>query len=613
MIAVATPGRRNGWLLSTAIAVAFLSAAARLIPLQFLHPLQWDELEFFRATRWIGEGRVPFRDFWEHHTPLAWFLFAPVARLVESNGVTAVIAMRWAQIPVWIATFWLANLWMKRRGVEPFARWAAIAFAVSSSFLMIAAVEYRVDSVGCLLVVAALVLAQRERYIWAGAMFCLAGFANLRLGPMLVIAVLALRLAYGARANRIFAGGIAALLVVLSYFAATGSLGAMWQQVIVDNRLGDDYATAVSWSLAHRLLSPFGIRVLATDRVFDPAGVDAGGIALLLFGVAGVALALRRWRDSREDGALAVMLLANLVFIGSMKFIYNYHFEIVAVLLVPLAAVAIARFRHTNAMAMMLCLALITALFASLLRGKELDRAYQDLVMRELHLRTRPSEKAWSGAAWGLGREPAYRFWFLPDLARQLVINGRAQPYAMSDPPAAIVLDHNALVWLAQVQRELVPYVARHYVPVWRELLVPAMNARILPGGRAEWVVLRSGTFRVYVSTDLARHPWFRDPIRTVAYKGPDAGRLTVVLDRSRQAQGVHLSVDGQPVLANESLTLQAGQKVSAESGADVPVAVLLISSDDGAIFRQPPPGVSMDAEMPRRTHWPDFRPRIEP
>ena len=31
---------------------------------------------------------------------------------------------------------------------------------------------------------------------------------------------------------------------------------------------------------------------------------------------------------------------------------------------------------------------------------------------------------------------------------------------------------------LYTVQRELVPYFTRHYIPVWRELWMPAMNAR---------------------------------------------------------------------------------------------------------------------------------------
>ena len=50
--------------------IALLAIAARLLQLQGLHPLVWDEIEFFRATDWVWRGLVPYRDFWEHHTPL---------------------------------------------------------------------------------------------------------------------------------------------------------------------------------------------------------------------------------------------------------------------------------------------------------------------------------------------------------------------------------------------------------------------------------------------------------------------------------------------------------------------------------------------------------------
>jgi hypothetical protein len=90
------------------IVVAVVTAVlVRLVFLQWLHPLNWDEIEFFRATSWIGQGRVPFAGFWEHHTPLMWFVFAPFTRLTASPGVNAIVALRWAQIPVWIVTFWL--------------------------------------------------------------------------------------------------------------------------------------------------------------------------------------------------------------------------------------------------------------------------------------------------------------------------------------------------------------------------------------------------------------------------------------------------------------------------------------------------------------------------
>src|SRR5207248_600379 len=70
-----TPG------IAVAASLIAVSVLARLVSLQGLHPLNWDELEYFRATEWVRHGLVPYRDFWEHHTPLQWFLFAPAAAL----------------------------------------------------------------------------------------------------------------------------------------------------------------------------------------------------------------------------------------------------------------------------------------------------------------------------------------------------------------------------------------------------------------------------------------------------------------------------------------------------------------------------------------------------
>jgi hypothetical protein len=210
----------------TAIAVtlALTAAAFRLVPLGWLHPLNWDELEFYRATSWIAEGKLPFRDFWEHHTPLQWFLFAPVTALTHSAGAPAIIIMRVAQIPLWIATFALLMRWMERAGIARWARWTAIAVALCGSLFMLPAVEYRVDALGCFFLILAIYFVQRmddgvKYAALAGCAFCLAGFANLRLGPVIAIAVLLIRIARvherrwsgNVRANWLFAGAAATL------------------------------------------------------------------------------------------------------------------------------------------------------------------------------------------------------------------------------------------------------------------------------------------------------------------------------------------------------------------------------------------------------------------
>src|SRR5437667_12151621 len=79
-----------------------LAAVARSLSLAFFHPLNRDEIEYFRATDWIRQGLIPYRDFMAHHTPLQWFMFVPVTTSIHSPGTTASLAMRWAQVPVWI-------------------------------------------------------------------------------------------------------------------------------------------------------------------------------------------------------------------------------------------------------------------------------------------------------------------------------------------------------------------------------------------------------------------------------------------------------------------------------------------------------------------------------
>jgi len=590
------------------IVLALVAAAVRLIPLQFLHPLNWDEIEFYRATSWIGEGRVPFRDFWEHHTPLMWVLFAPFTWLAKGPGVDAIVMLRWAQVPVWIATFWLANLWMRGAGLERFARWAAMTLALASSLLMIPAVEYRVDSLGCMLVMAGLVLAQRERYFAAGAVFCLAGFANLRLGPVLVVAVLALLVSRRSRAWPLAAGGFAALLVCLACFAATHSLQALYLQVWRDN-LAEKYATPVIGAFIHRLLVPFGVRIIASDRLFELAAVDVGGIAVLLLGFAGLLLAFRL---RGQLLLLAVVQLTNLLFISSMKFIYNYHFALVVILMIPLVAAVLERIPRRGAVVALLLVACGVSIFAALFRGKELDRAYQDRIMNEVDARTRPGDEVWSGITWALRREPAYRpFWFLPELSRQLVREGLAPRYTPARPPAAVIFDHNVLLWLGLTQGELVPYFVTHYIPVWRELWMPAMNGRLPAGAQARWIVPRSGRYRVYVSPPLARHPWFRTPLQAAAYKGPDAARLTFTLPAPGVA-GIALTVGGRSV-DGAALDLTAGQHVTGLNESPEDLAVIILSTDDRVLFRQPPPGVTLEGETTRITHVPHLGARIDP
>jgi hypothetical protein len=605
---------------SVAIVCAVTAAAFRLIPLHWLHAVNWDEIEFYRATRWIAEGRLPFRDFWEHHSPLPWFVFAPVAALIDSIDTSAIVALRWTQLPVWIAAFYLANRFMREAGLSRFGRWAAMAVALSSSFLMASAIEFRVDPLAIALYLGGLVAWQRDTrrsMILSGVLFCLTGMANLRLGPLLVVTVLLLRIVDrrertwrgNPRANWIFAGGAVTLAAVLLFFAATDSWQPMVQQLLRDNVVGEGSAPRRESMFLNRVMVAFGVHVIIIDRELDPSVIDPGGIVIILGGIAAMGLAFARWRRPDDLFVMTVLQAVNILTIIRMKYVYNYHFQTAVLLMLPMLALLFERFRRRQLVVAMLAIAWCVNVYASVLRGKEDDRAYQDVVMREAHARTRPDEKIFAGIPWGLHREPAYYFWFLPELARQLVAHGHGPPYSLrqvvADPPALVIADRNVMIWFRDVQRELTRFFLRHYTPVWRSVWIPGPNGVVRPGGSVVWLVPRSGEYRLYVSASAARHPWFLRPVHITT---TDLDRVELRLPEPRNHPALQWSIEGRPVAMPPRITLRKGQRIAVTSSAPQRLAVFLLNSDDRVIFRQPPPNVTLEAASPRVTHWPSFR-----
>jgi len=603
------------------IAFALSAAALRLLPLGWLHPLNYDEVEFFRATDWVRRGLVPYRDFWQNHTPLQWYLFAPVSGLAGGDGVAPVIFMRWIQVPLWIAAFWLLNRWMRDLELPPLPRWTALALALASSWVMIPAVEYRLDTVGAVLYLAGLAIALRTGDRWwnaaAGAALFLSVFANLRLGPLVAVTVPLLSVARvrerSWRGNRsslwIAAGGAAAAAVCFGGFAVAGALDELYRQVWIDNYLGDRLVAEQPRQFLARLLIPFGLLLRGTQPLFAATAVDPGGIALLVLGTVGMVRALRSWRAPDTWFLVAILQLVNVAFIARMKVVYNYHFVVVALLMVPFVARELARIRRQEAVWATVAAAWCMNAFASVARGKELDRAYQDLIIKEVHRRTLPSESVFSGAALALRRDPAYELWVLVDLTTLLVEHGHVRPYPVADllrkPPAAIISDYNTLRYLG-LDRAFRRAAVTHYLPLWRNLWVPAPNGRLLPNEPVTWTALRDGEYRVYAAPSLANHPWFRRPVFVGILERPDVDQFPIQVGSPRVPPELQVSVDGARVTAPR-IALKKGQKLTATWVGTGPAGVLLLPGSDTLWFRNPPRGVTLEAAYPRVTHWPDL------
>ncbi|HXA16092.1 MAG TPA: hypothetical protein VN380_03830, partial [Thermoanaerobaculia bacterium] len=608
--------------------LSFLSILGRLFQLQGLHPLVWDEIEFFRATDWVRQGLVPYRDFWEHHTPLQWFLFAPIAALTHSSGAPAIIFMRFAQIPLWIATFVLLMRWMERAGIILWARWTAIIVALCSSLFMLPAVEYRVDVLGCFLLVLAIYFVQRmdEGVVFAllaGSAFCLGGFANLRVGPVVAIAVLLIRIirpgerrwSSNIRANWLYAGAAATFLLGALYFVATNSALLAFHRVWSDNVIADRLNPSPPWIFFTRLAAPFGIRRFLNHIDFDPSGIDPAGIIILVLGLLGVVHALVRRRRTPDDRFyLAFLVVANLLFISAMKLIYNYHFEIVVLVLIPFVATEIEVLVPKRVAMMVLALLICIGTAVAVFRGKENDTRYQDHIMRAADRETPPGSKVWDGVGWAVRRRPAYRYWFFRFIVIELEAGGIFEPYTaaelLSDPPAAVIADYDARHWMEH-HRQLGMAVAAHYLPAEIDLWLPGMSGRLTagnsPGNRIYWIVPADGTYTVYASSRLAAHPWFLRPF-SVEHQIWRNRALVEVRPGDAAAAPVLFAVNGKAIPANvKTLTLHRMDRLSAVSLAEMPVGVFLSRVDRQRLFVPPPPGVTLEASSSPRWHVPDL------
>ena len=75
---------------------ADLIAVAVLYAMMTAHvPTQnGDNIEHIHSSFLIAQGQVPYRDFFQHHNPLMWYLFAPLVNLFAYNAtVTEVVCL----------------------------------------------------------------------------------------------------------------------------------------------------------------------------------------------------------------------------------------------------------------------------------------------------------------------------------------------------------------------------------------------------------------------------------------------------------------------------------------------------------------------------------------
>jgi hypothetical protein len=550
-----------------------IAVLAALFSLTAGHAIAIDEVEFFRAARWVGEGQVPFRDFWEHHTPLQWYVFAPFARVAWGEGVGALIAMRWLQLPFWIATF--SMLWSLMANRERWARWMAIALPLASWTFVQKAIEFRVDTLGCFFVVAALWLMQRRRMFWVGVALALAVLANLRLAP--VAGVLVVTAALGGHTPRggamrrataeaavatklLMAGALSVAGIALLLLLVTHSMHAAWQQIFVET------------AAANRLL-PFHASMFFSK--FTPLLGDPGGIFVWVLGIAGVVIALR---TRSEEWVFVPPLIVAIASIAAMRVSYAYHFEIVIVLFVPFIAVTVEAMARQRVIVFVLVAALAVSVWNSVFRAQDAELAAQHATIRFVHERTQPNDRVFDAVGYAWKRRPAWRYWFVPLLVHMLHRNLSVAELRDANP-AAVIADYRMSILLSR-NPDLARYLTSHYIPVLRNAWLPGMSARIDARHGAQWITSASGDYRVYASPLLLRHPWFERPLLTGAPAMHDVP-LEIPLARI-PSSAINISIDGKPT--QSPLHLHSGSVVRVS--AKEPMGVFAVRGNETALFR---------------------------
>ena len=556
---------------TVAWALALLHRGAGLAP---------DEIEFFRATRWIGEGRVPFRDFWEHHTPLQWIVFAPVTRwLADGPGADSVVMLRWAQVPLWITAFALLTR-VSRVAVAGIP--ASLALLFSSPTFVERALEYRVDVLGnglfLLGIAVALARPGRRAFIAFGALMSLAVLANMRMAPMTVVAALLLlwwrpdedRWRWNPVALWMSAGVAGMAGGFVSWLALTGAWSEFAEAMFRYNRM----------SGASLSVRTFG------DALLAPLWrLDIGGIAFWLAGIAACALALRRVKRAGRMQVLAILAVASVLSLTLMAVQYDYHLQTAWLLLVPLVADGFMHLqRRWRALGLVVVLVSLVVFVLQSAPDFGAKLRYQDAVMRAVDASTTPDERVLDGAGHALRRAPAYRYWFLTTGVRMLAARGLIEAYDLeqlrSNPPAAVIFDYRLGVYLEHFPR-LAAHLTRDYVPWYRNLWLPGLSATTDAGvtTRIAWTVPRSGEYELYASELLAGHPWFTRPLEYARVTGPRALQLSISLrDLPPLPPGaVRVRAGSRAIDPTSRLVLERGTKLTIEVSWPYKSGLLLV------------------------------------
>jgi len=494
---------------SSAVFAALLGLAAVVrVGVVLNRSLDADESQHLHAAWLVGQGQVPFRDFWEHHLPLFYYLLAPLTRWFAESPAVYLVGRGVMTVGAGLAL--LLTYRLARRLSREAAAVAVVLLAFLPEFVQ-NSTEVRPDVpalVAWLVTLVALVT-WRERgaagWLWV---------AGLALGLALAFTLKAIYAALGAALAVCFAGlgreagGLGRTVTWLARFAAgasvplVGILAWLWlsggspaltgfvQQVIVQNLRFVDFMKA--W----------------------PVSTDGAGF--LLLALLGIALAARRpgarvLRDAVHGTLLLPLVVISVaLLLPSTPAVYQHAWLPVLPIAALYAGLALATLldrarasRGGGRMALAV-LALVGGLVVP--GGQSVYDALRDhtsnqfRVMRLMLMHACPGEAVLDGTALYVFRPSAYRYGVLMTGVREWIARGMIPEEQIEDDL------REARARVAYPDRRLrgligpvEAFLKRHYVSTPDGLLIAGVTIPVSgrPGdGRTSIDLLVSGPYR---------------------------------------------------------------------------------------------------------------------
>jgi len=316
-------------ILSTAILGTIMVAHGNLDP---------DESQHLHVAWLIGQGRVPYADFWEHHMPVLPLMLAPVTRWFADQPDVYFVARTIMAVTA-AATFYLVYVLGGRVG--PGGGIAAVALAAVQVRFLQHVIQERPDAPALLTWLFTLLMLVRwredgtERWLW---------IAGLALGVTATITPKAVFL------------GLGVVAVILA--APSPSAGRTFRRLVrVAMGCAAPLAIFFSWLTAvggRRALNAFVADVVVANLRFPDfikqIAVGGEGVGFIVLALLGVAMTIRRLgtgvlQDPVHGPLLIPTVLVSLILLlPSTPAVYSYTWLPVVAVGAPYAGLALVAF-----------------------------------------------------------------------------------------------------------------------------------------------------------------------------------------------------------------------------------------------------------------------------